>query len=109
VVGLIGVILLLAWMFTRHVFWFSNENVLLFTPLSLFLAVLIPAAILSGKAVKAARTLAGTIVITSLLAMVFTLYPGQQENRAIVALMLPVHLALYFALRSAMPRDTSPS
>jgi hypothetical protein len=107
--GLIGVILLLAWLATRHVFWVGNENVLLFTPLSLFLAVLIPAAILSGKGVKAARAIAGTVVLASLIAAIISLWPGGQENHAIVALMLPVHVALYAALRSVLPSESGHS
>ena len=102
--GVIGVILLLAWLFTKHVFWAGNENVLLFTPLALFLTVLIPAALLSGKAVGAARMIAGLLVVAAFVAACLALLPGGQENRAVVALMLPVQVALYVALRSALPR-----
>ncbi len=104
--GILGVILLLAWLFTKHVFWAGNENVLLFTPLALFLAALYPAALLSGKAVRAAQMIAGLLVVAAFVAACLALMPGGQENRAIVALMLPVQFALYVGLRSAMPRGT---
>jgi hypothetical protein len=104
--GIIGVILLLAWTATRHIFWASNENVLLLTPLSLFLAVLFPAAVLSGKAVRPARMVAGIICLAGMFAAVLSVFPGRQENGAIVALFLPVHLALYAALRVVPPPKT---
>ncbi|MEO7454798.1 MAG: DUF4105 domain-containing protein [Gemmatimonadaceae bacterium] len=103
--GVIGVILLLAWMATRHVFWASNENVLLLTPFSLFLVVLVPASILSNRFARPARMLAGFVAALGLLALVLALIPGGESNGAVVAMMLPVHLALAWAL--GLPRTLS--
>ncbi len=100
VCGVLGVILLLAWIATQHVFWASNENVLLLTPFSLFLAVLAPAAILSHRFVVAASRLASIVSALAIVACVLAII-GTQENRAVVALFLPVHLALWWALRTA--------
>ena len=105
VCGLVGAILLLAWLFTRHVFWAGNENVLLLTPLSLFLVVLFPAAVLSGKGLRSARIIAGIIASLAIVAAVLSLLPGHQENRAVLALFVPVHLALYAALRAIPERN----
>ena len=103
--GVLGVILLLAWMATKHVFWASNENVLLLTPLSLALVFLIPAAILSGRRARAARMVGTVVALLGVVAALMAIVPGGQENRAIVALFLPVHLALGWAL--ALPRPAA--
>ena len=100
--GLLGVVLLLAWMATKHVFWASNENVLLLTPFSLALVILIPAAILSRRHERAARMVASFVAAMGVIAAVLAIIPGGQENRAVVALLLPVHLALAWAV--ALPR-----
>ena len=100
--GVLGVMLLLAWIATKHVFWASNENVLLLTPFSLALAMLVPAAVLSGRRERAARMIASVVALLGVAAAVLTIVPGGQENRAVVALFLPVHLALGWAL--ALPR-----
>src|SRR5258708_20676247 len=85
---------------TQHVFWASHEDVLLLTPFSLFLAVLAPAAILSHRFVVAASRLASIVAALAVLACVMAIV-GMQENRAVVALFLPVHLPLWWALRTA--------
>ena len=100
--GVLGVLLLLAWMATKHVYWASNETVLLLTPFSLALVMLIPAAVLSGRHERAARMLASVVALLGLIAAVLAIVPGGQENLAVVALFLPVHLALAWAL--ALPR-----
>jgi hypothetical protein len=103
--GLLSVILLLAWLATKHVFWASNENLLLLTPISLLLVVLIPGALLSGKAERATRMIAAIVVVLGLVGLLLTLIPGGQDNSAIVALLLPMHVALAWAL--ALPRGTA--
>ena len=100
--GVLGVILILAWAATKHVFWAWNENLLLLTPISLVLVFLIPAAILSARHERAARMIAALVAALGLLALVLAVAPGGQESGAIVALFLPVHLAFAWAL--AVPR-----
>ncbi len=100
--GLIGVILLLAWLATKHVFWAYNENVLLLSPMALLLIVLIPASLLRGKAERTTRMIAALVAGMGLIALVLALVPGGEENGAVVALIVPVHLALAWAL--ALPR-----
>jgi hypothetical protein len=103
--GMLGVILLLAWTATKHVFWAWNENLLLLTPLSLALVVLLPAAILSRRRERAARLIAAVIAAVGLVALLLALIPGGQENLAIVVMLLPVHLAIAWAL--ALPRPAA--
>ena len=100
--GLLGVILILAWAATKHVFWAWNENLLLFTPISLLLIILIPASILSARHERAARMTATVVAALGIVALLLAVIPGGQENGAIVALFLPVHLAFAWAL--ALPR-----
>jgi hypothetical protein len=98
--GLVGVILVLAWTATRHIFWAWNENLFVVSPLSLALVVLLPAALLRQRWVRAARAVAFAVVALGVVGLLFALIPGGQENRAIVALFLPVHLAIAWSLRS---------
>jgi hypothetical protein len=96
--GVLGVILLLAWFATRHVFWSHNEHVLLLSPLSLPLVVLLPALVLSGRMARAARGAALVVAACGLFALLLALLPGGQRSGAAVALFLPVHLAVAWAL-----------
>jgi hypothetical protein len=98
VCGLIGVVLVLAWTATRHVFWAWNENLFLLSPLSLLLVVLLPLAFLRRRSTRAARAVALAVVALSVVGLVLALLPGGQENRAIVALFLPVHLAIAWSV-----------
>ena len=107
--GLIGVILVLAWTATRHIFWAWNENLLLLSPLSLLLVVLLPMTLLRGRATSATRAVTLAVVVLSLVGLVLAAIPGGQENRAIVALFLPVHLAIAWSvLRPAVVARGAP-
>ena len=111
--GLIGVILVLAWTATRHIFWAWNENLLVVSPLSLLLVVLLPMAFVRARAARAARVVAFAVVLLGLVGLLLALIPGGQENRAIVALFLPVHLAIAWSLSkpavaSPRPRKNPP-
>lgn len=96
--GLIGVILLLAWTATRHTFWAWNENLLVLSPLSLALVVLLPMALLRRRAVRATSAVAIAVVALGVIGLVLALVPGGQENRAVVALFLPVHLTIAWSV-----------
>ncbi|MEP6620538.1 MAG: DUF4105 domain-containing protein [bacterium] len=110
ITGLIGVVLLFAWLATRHYYWSGNENVLVLTPLSLILVPLTPMALLgrrSERTEQIARVIAALVMMLALFGVVMALIPGGQESRAIVALFAPVHLALAWAL--SLPRETTQS
>ena len=102
--GVLGVVLLLAWIATKHVFWAYNENVLLLTPLSLALVVLIPVALLLGKGERSARMVASVIAAMGLVSLCLAIIPGGQESRGVVVLLLPTQLAIAWAL--ALPVRT---
>jgi hypothetical protein len=68
------------------------------SPLSLPLVVLLPMALLRRRAGRAARAAAIAVVALGLMGLVLALLPGGQENRAIVALFLPVHLAIAWSV-----------
>ncbi|HEV7990779.1 MAG TPA: DUF4105 domain-containing protein [Gemmatimonadaceae bacterium] len=101
--GAVGVILILAWTATLHVFWAWNENLLQLSPLSLALVVLIPMSLLARKSERAARMTAFVLLAIAGVGALLALIPGGQENRAIVALVLPVHLAIAWALALPTP------
>ena len=107
--GVFGLVLVLAWTTTRHVFWYRNENLLLLNPLSLFLAVL---ALLSIWKPRYARPAAIIAVIGAALAIVAALaklIPGSQNNLALICLLLPAHLAIAHSLWSRRQPSTHPA
>lgn len=99
VAGIAGSLLVYVWLGTRHSFMYQNENLFLFQPLSLLLAVLLPR-YLAGRGGRGAARLAAAIAGLALLgAALHVLLPGlRQVNGELVALALPAHLALAWAL-----------
>jgi len=99
--GILGIVLIFGWTATRHVFMARNENLLQFDPLSLALAVILPWAVMRGRAVGAARRLAVAIVVIALVGLALKLVPlFIQKNVAVMALTLPVHLAIAWVVRA---------
>ena len=107
--GVLGTVLLLAWLVTKHVFWARNETLLLISPASLALVVFIPAALLAGRAVRRARIVGAVIALMGLCALALAVIPGRQPTREIIALFLPTHLALAWALFLYLPRRSKPA
>jgi hypothetical protein len=106
--GILGVVLIVGWTATRHVFMARNENLLQFDPLSLGLAVILPFAILPGRGIGLARRLAVAVAVVSLVGLVLKLVPiFIQSNVAAIALTLPVHLAIAWAVRAVTLTPTS--
>lgn len=95
VAGVLGLLLTILWTLTDHVFAHRNENLLLFNPAWLVLAVLIAITMSNGRAARWTRLfalgLAGLAVI-ALLAHLVTV--SSQSNLAIIALALPPALAI---------------
>jgi len=99
VTGFLGLVLLLAWTSTRHVFWFRNANLLLLNPLSLFLAVTALLSLWRPRFTRAAAMLALVTAALGVLALVLKPVPGfGQQNLALVLLLLPAHLAIALGL-----------
>ena len=94
-VGLLGTVLVLLWAVTDHVFAHSNENVLLFNPLWLGLAALLPVYLWSGRAEGPTRKLAFVVVVLALTALALHLVGiSRQENVPLIGLVLPPTLGI---------------
>jgi hypothetical protein len=106
--GILGVVLLLAWVATRHDFWARNENLLVLSPLSLLLVFVIPTAVLVGRSVRRARIVGCVIAAMALAAFALSVTPGGQESREIVMLLLPAHLAVALTLLLFLTRRDEP-
>jgi hypothetical protein len=97
--GILGVALVIAWTATRHTFIGHNENVLQFDPLSLVVAVALPLAIAGRRAIGVARLLTTIVAVLALVGFVMQLLPWfDQVNGAVIALTLPAHLVLAWAV-----------
>lgn len=95
VAGLLGVVLCILWMFTDHVFAHANENVLLFNPLWLVLAVLALVYFVTGRAARATRWLAAFLALLSAFALLAHLVGlSRQSNLPIIAVALPIALVI---------------
>jgi hypothetical protein len=102
----LGAAMLFLWVGTGHRFAWANHNLLLFPPLSLLL-LHGGWRIVRGRAPGVAfRVLAWAVAACAVLALFLHLLPVlPQRNAHWIALMLPVHLALAWAL-AARPRAT---
>lgn len=101
--GVGGLLLLFAGLFTRHsIYMGHNVNVLLATPVSLALAFMIPFALRKGaspKFLSAVRSLGVFAAAAAVCAVLLRVAPAvAQDNRPLLALAVPVHSALAFAL-----------
>jgi hypothetical protein len=106
VAGVLGVVLIGLWFFTDHWSAGRNENVLLLTPLSLGLVVLLPLALKTPDRWRAAAgRLALLVASLSVLALAIKALPWfHQYNLELIGLILPVHLGLRVGLmRATMP------
>jgi hypothetical protein len=102
--GLFGVVLLLAWTATHHVFWYRNENLMQVNPLSLLVAITLPMTAGASRGARWARLAAAACAALAALGLALKVLPAfDQTNAEIVALALPVHLALLLALVHVVP------
>ncbi|MDB4949581.1 MAG: hypothetical protein JWM27_2230 [Gemmatimonadetes bacterium] len=100
--GVGGIVLAALWMFTDHAIAYRNENLFQLDPLSLPLLVLLPALAYGARwAVRAGPGLAVAVAALSVLGFALQALPGiDQVNGVVIALALPVNLALaWTALR----------
>ena len=99
VAGVAGVVLLGSWIFTDHVFWYPNANLLQLNPLSLAVGALaLPVLVRPGPGRRLfllAAVVAGLSVLGLVLKFVNVL---DQQNGEILALTLPANLAVLGAL-----------
>lgn len=96
VAALGGSLLLGAWVFTDHFFWYQNFNLLQVNPLFLPLTVAFLFFLFRGRFPGWGRKLAAGLGGMALLGAFLYLVPGfGQKNGEILALTLPVDLALW--------------
>jgi hypothetical protein len=107
--GTASLVLLGLWFLTDHWVARNNENVLLLTPLSLGLAVLIPMALRVGdvrRARELARRVAMAVVVLAGAAFLLKMLPRTaQTNAELIGLLFPIHLGL----RAGLVRLTGPA
>lgn len=98
--GLVGALLLYLWLGTEHWAAWANHNLLLLDPLCL---LLLPGAWTLARGRRPGRVFAWTLPAVALLALAALalawLQVRTQQNMRWIVLLLPVHLALFAALR----------
>jgi hypothetical protein len=93
--GLLGAILTLLWGVTDHVFAHANENLLLFNPLWLVMAVLLPLYFWSGRAERFTRSLIVLLMVLTVAALAaHATGLSAQQNLPIIGLAVPPVLAI---------------
>lgn len=103
--GFLGVLLALLWGVTDHHFAHRNENLLLFNPLWLVLAVLAPMTAVKGHLSRFTRALTSLVASLGLIALLLHLTGLSREaNMEIIALALPPMLALAWAVHRGTAR-----
>ena len=105
--GILGIVLIVGWAATRHVFMARNENLLQFDPLSLVLAVILPLALSRGRSASLARLLAAVVAVVAVVGLALKVLPWfDQSNISVIAMTLPGHLALLWGVRTLVPDST---
>jgi len=107
-VGCLGLILTLLWSVTDHTFAHRNENLLLFNPLWLVLAVLVPMTAVRGRVSRVTRWL--TFLVAALAGVALLLHLvglSRESNGEMIALALPPALVLAWVVHrgTARPRE----
>jgi hypothetical protein len=98
--GIGGLLLLFLWLGTHHIFAYRNENLFHLSPVAVVLAVVAPLAVYRPHLRASAWWLGAVILASSLLGLALKVVPGfEQDNLAVIALVLPGHLALAWTLR----------
>lgn len=102
VLGFIGCFLVGSWAFTPHAVVYRNENVLLFAPFAIALAVLgVGTAIGRPGAIRKTYLIAASALGLALVACLLKLFPwSRQENGALILLLLPIWLGITIGARS---------
>ena len=97
--------LLLVFMhWTDHEFLYWNRNILVFSPLSLGLAFLLPRASWRWETGPWTRGLAMAAMLLALGDLLLSFAPGLwQDNREWAAFALPVHFAIYWVATRVLP------
>jgi hypothetical protein len=96
--GLGGSLLLLAWVFTDHHFWYENLNLFQANPFFLPIALAFFFFLFSSRLPPWSKPFARVVGILSILGAIVSFMPGiGQANGEILALTIPLNLALWRA------------
>lgn len=104
-----GWVLLGLWGLTNHSIAHGNENLLQLSPLAAALVLLVPAAAYGARwALRPAWYLAAAVAALSLVGFVIQALPGiDQRNAQVIALALPVNLAVAWTVRMMLGRSAA--
>jgi hypothetical protein len=93
--GLVGTLVVFMELFSAHVFWYHNWNVLLLSPVALAAAWFVPRAVITGRGAGAARWLAGFCASCALVSLVLAVIGATgQSNGAVAAAFAPTMIYL---------------
>ena len=107
--GVGGTLLLGAWAFTDHYFWYENFNLFQVNPGHLALAVALLVFLVSGRMPGWGRWLARSLGLLALVGVFIELIPGLgQRHLEVLGLTLPMALALWVAVDRCSQRSSSP-
>jgi hypothetical protein len=96
--GVLGTILVLL-LFTDHTFAYWNENLFLFNPLALFLALLLALTPFGDRWSRRARVCAAIVLLIALAGWIWQIVPwSRHENAMFFALALPAHAGVLLAM-----------
>jgi hypothetical protein len=95
--ALIGLGVAFMELFSAHVFWYGNWNVLLLTPVGLVAAWFVPRALVSGRGAKTARWLGGICGGFALVALALSMSGAISQSTGAVALAFAPTM-MYLAL-----------
>lgn len=113
ITGFFGSVLALLWLFTDHTAAYPNLNLFHLNPLGLLLAAAAPFAVIGSRTSRVAR-LAWPVTLLlagmSLAGLALEAFPGlRQMNGPLIALVLPVHVAVAGALYLLRDSIASPA
>ncbi len=106
--GILGTILALAWAFTDHTFWRWNENLLIASPLTFSWIWVGWRLLLARGLTPAALRVTQVMVGLAGVAVALKVLPGAQGNLEMLALMVPIHVGLWLAIRRLSPPAAPP-
>jgi hypothetical protein len=104
--GTAGLLLVLLWTMTNHSIAYRNENLLQLSPLALPMVLLVPCVAYGARwAARPARLLATLVAALSVLGFVLQVLPWlDQRNAQILALAMPINLAVAWTVRMLVDR-----
>lgn len=82
--GVIGLLVVVMELFSAHVFWYGNWNVLVLSPVGLVAAWFVPRAIVNGRGGAVARWLAGFCGASAFVALALALTGASQQSTGAV-------------------------